>query len=74
MEFHTLLQDAGLTSGPVYATGLLKGYEAARMIADFKAQETIHADHDRIIREAELFDALQERLMKENLALITTSV
>lgn len=49
LKFKPMLEAIGLTSGPVYATGLLKGRDAARMVADCKAQETIHADHDRIL-------------------------
>ncbi|URN94530.1 MAG: hypothetical protein NAG76_22380 [Candidatus Pristimantibacillus lignocellulolyticus] len=51
MLFAQLLHEKGLTSGPVYATGILKGHEAARMVADFFAQETIHAEHDRILTQ-----------------------
>ncbi|MGM0882564.1 MAG: hypothetical protein ACQEXQ_16175 [Bacillota bacterium] len=53
MLFNPMLQAVGLKSGPVYATGLLKGREAARMVADFKSQETIHAEHDRVIEAAD---------------------
>lgn len=66
MQFAEMLQEHGLSSGPVYATGLLKGHEAARMIADTKAQETIGAAHDRIIIEtaAEPEGMLIERLSR----------
>ncbi|MCA0754875.1 hypothetical protein KP806_07420 [Paenibacillus sp. N4] len=53
MQLSKMLAERGMTSGMVYATGILKGHEAARMVADFKAQETIHADHVRVITEAE---------------------
>ncbi|OBZ08025.1 hypothetical protein [Bacillus sp. FJAT-26390] len=53
LNFKPMLQAIGLTSGPVYATGLLKGHEAARMVADCKAQETIRAAHAIVISEAE---------------------
>lgn len=65
MEFATLLAARGLTSGPVYVSGLHKGRDLARMIADFKAQETIFDDHDRIIIEA---DAETEGQLIERLA------
>lgn len=51
MSFVLMLNQQGLNRGPVYATGIMKGYEAARMIADFKAQETIKPMTDRIIQE-----------------------
>jgi len=53
MTFAQMLQKQGLTSGPVFATGLIKCRDMARMIADTKAQETIRADHARVITEAE---------------------
>jgi|GEM_PF-6795672 len=43
----------GQKSGLVYVSELMKGKEHARCIADFKAQETIHAEHDRIIAGAD---------------------
>ncbi|WP_028562277.1 hypothetical protein [Paenibacillus pinihumi] len=51
MNLSKLLNANGLTSGPVYATGIMKGWEVARMVADFKAQETIHSMTDRILKE-----------------------
>lgn len=53
MQFAQMLKNRGLTAGPVFVTSLMKGHEAARMVADCKAQETIHAMNDRIINEAE---------------------
>jgi len=52
-QFAQLLADAGMSSGPVYATGILKGHEAARMVADCKAQHTIRPMTERIELEAE---------------------
>jgi hypothetical protein len=49
MLLSQMLKNKGLSSGPVYATRILKGYEAARMVADFKAQETIRAGHEAIL-------------------------
>lgn len=37
--------------GPVYVSRMMKGREAAQVVADFKAQETIHRDHDRVISD-----------------------
>ncbi|MBO2943613.1 hypothetical protein JJQ72_06425 [Paenibacillus sp. F411] len=51
MSLASALKAQGLTRGPVYATGIMKGYEAARMIADFKAQETIKSMTDRVLQE-----------------------
>lgn len=67
MLFSPMLQAIGLKSGSVYATGLLKGRDAARMVADFKAQETIHADHDRIIAEAKQWQDKQHAAEGESL-------
>lgn len=50
-QFAEMLREQGMTSGPVYATTILKGHEAARMIADAKAQETIRTMTDRILEE-----------------------
>jgi|GEM_PF-7064876 hypothetical protein len=51
MKFSEMLRDSGMTSGVVYATGLMKGHEAARMIADCKAQETIREMSARVLEE-----------------------
>ncbi|TCN00885.1 hypothetical protein EV294_101335 [Paenibacillus sp. BK033] len=51
MTLIQMLNEKGLTSGPVYATRVLKGYEAARMVADFKAQETIRAGHAKVLAQ-----------------------
>ncbi|MGG1638262.1 hypothetical protein [Paenibacillus sp. NRS-1760] len=53
MKFAQMLKNRGLTAGSVFVTGLMKGHEAARMVADCKAQETIRAMNDRIIADAE---------------------
>lgn len=53
MQFADMLAEAGLKSGPVYATGILKGYEVARMVADAKAQETIRPMTDAVIAESD---------------------
>ncbi|TYP68894.1 hypothetical protein BCM02_11712 [Paenibacillus methanolicus] len=45
------LLPAGQTSGPVYASGLLKGTEARQMVADFKAGMTIRSMTARILEE-----------------------
>jgi hypothetical protein len=52
LQFAELLAEAGLSSGPVYATGILKGHEAARMVADAKSQHSIRPMTERIILEA----------------------
>lgn len=52
MQFAQMLNDTGLSSGPVYATGLLKGRDAALMVADCKAQHTIRPMTSRIVLEA----------------------
>ncbi|MFC5528441.1 hypothetical protein [Cohnella yongneupensis] len=51
-QFATMLAEKGLASGPVYVTVVLKGHEAARMVADFKAQHTIRPMTERILVEA----------------------
>ncbi|SFE42754.1 hypothetical protein SAMN04487969_102467 [Paenibacillus algorifonticola] len=52
IRFADLLAAEGLKSGMVFASPLMKGWEAARAVADFKAQENIRADHNRIIAAA----------------------
>jgi len=53
MQFAEMLAEAGLKSGPVYATGVIKGREAARMVADAKAQETIRRMTDAVLAESD---------------------
>jgi len=53
MEFAEKLEAKGLKSGLVYVSPLMKGHEAARMVADCMAQEDIRAAHKRVIEEAE---------------------
>ncbi|WEK53296.1 MAG: hypothetical protein P0Y55_11930 [Candidatus Cohnella colombiensis] len=48
-QFAEMLKAQGLTSGPVFATGIMKGHEAARAVADAKAQETIRLMTDAVI-------------------------
>lgn len=48
-----MLKNRGLTSGPVFATGLMKGRDILNAIADCKAQDTIRTTHTTIISEAE---------------------
>lgn len=49
MRLAELLQEHGMTSGMVFATGLMKGKDAARMVADAKAQETIRPMTDAVL-------------------------
>lgn len=46
----TLFKETGKKTGVVYATGLLKGREVLRMVADCRAQETIRTTAQRIFR------------------------
>lgn len=48
-QFAQLLAEQNLTSGPVYATTVMKGHEAARMVADVKAQHTIRPMTNAVI-------------------------
>lgn len=51
-----LRESAGKTSGVVYATGVMKGREVLRMIADCRAQETIRVTTARILSEGSCSD------------------
>lgn len=53
MQFAQMLKNRGLTSGPVFATRLMKGRDILKAIADCKAQDTIRVAHTTIISEAE---------------------
>ncbi|WP_172423180.1 hypothetical protein [Paenibacillus larvae] len=46
----------GKTSGVVYATGVMKGREVLRMVADCRAQETIRLTTARILSEGSCSD------------------
>lgn len=43
-QFATLLHEQGLTRGPVFVAGLMKGHEAARMVEFFKSHEVTSND------------------------------
>ena len=48
-----LLEAAGMKSGVVYASGIIKAREVVRMAAEFRAQETIRPMTARILAENE---------------------
>ncbi|AQR76528.1 hypothetical protein ABNB59_14755 [Paenibacillus larvae] len=50
----TLFKETGKKTGVVYATGLLKGREVLRMVADCRAQETIRTTAQRILDDAKV--------------------
>ncbi|MEW9702859.1 hypothetical protein [Paenibacillus sp. SI8] len=49
--FISMLNGSGLSSGVVYASGVLKASEVMKMAADFRAQETITEMTQRVLRE-----------------------
>jgi hypothetical protein len=49
--FISMLNAEGHNSGVVYASGVMKAAEVIRMAADFRAQETISAMTQRILKE-----------------------
>ncbi|AVG13054.1 hypothetical protein [Paenibacillus larvae] len=56
MNLSKMLRETGRTSGVVYATGVMKGREVLRMVADCRAQETIRETTARILSEGSCSD------------------